>query len=60
VTCKSSGPTSRMEKGLQVACKPLGPTSQVEMEKGPTGTRETQAIGSHKLDGDGERSHRYT
>jgi hypothetical protein len=40
--------------------KPLGPTGRMEMEKGPTGTRDTQAVGSHRSDGDGERSHRYT
>jgi hypothetical protein len=49
-------------------CKPSGPTSQMEMEKGVVGshksdgegstsTSDTQAVRSHKLDG--ERPHRY-
>ena len=48
-----------------MTCKPLGPTGQMEREKGPTGTRDTEAIGSHMLDGEGStgdtqavRSHR--
>ena len=28
--------------------KPSGPTGRMEMEKGPTGTHDTQAIGSHR------------
>jgi hypothetical protein len=44
----------------QVTRKPSGPTGRMEVEKGPIGTCDTQAIGSHRLDGDGEWSHRYT
>ena len=39
--------------------KPLGPTGQMEMEKGPIGTRDMQDVGSHRSDGDGEWSHKY-
>jgi hypothetical protein len=42
-------------KGPQVKCKPSGPTGRMEMEKGPTGIRDTQAVRSHMSDGDGER-----
>jgi hypothetical protein len=57
VTCKPSGPIGQMEKGPQVTHKPSGPTDLMEMEKGPTTTRDTQAVGSHRSDGDGERCH---
>jgi hypothetical protein len=40
-----------------VTRKPSGPIGQIEMEKGPIGTRDTQAIGSHRSDEEG--SHRY-
>jgi hypothetical protein len=60
VTRKPSGPTSQMVKGPQVTRKPSGLTGRMEMEKGPIDTRDTQAVGSHRSDGDGERSHRYT
>jgi gluconate kinase len=55
---KPSGPKGRMKKGPQVTRKPSGPTGRMEMEKGPTSTRVTQVVGSHRSDGDG--FHRYT
>jgi hypothetical protein len=49
-----------MEKGPQVTLKSSGPIGQMEMEKGPIGTRDMQAVGSHRSDGYEERSHGYT
>jgi len=40
----------------QVTRKPLGLTDQMEMEKGPTCTHDTQAVGSHRSDGEGSTS----
>jgi hypothetical protein len=31
-----------------VTCKLSGPIGRMEMEKAPTGTRDTQAVGSHR------------
>jgi hypothetical protein len=50
VTRKPLGPTGRWRR----VHKPLGPIGRMEMEKGPICTRDMQAVGSHRSDGDGE------
>jgi hypothetical protein len=53
MTCKLSGPTGRMEieKGAVRSHKSDG--------EGSTSTSDTQAIGSHRSVGHGDRPHRF-
>jgi len=70
VTCKPSGPKGRMVPYVHVTRKSSGPIGRMEMEKyavgshkldeeGSTSTSDTQAVGSHRSDGHGDRPHRF-